>query len=159
MIERTLVLIKPDGVQRALSGEIINRFEKAGLKIVGLKMMWIDKEFSKKHYSEHIGKKFYEGLEKFITEGPLIAMVLEGVDAVKNVRRLVGSTAPNEAMPGTIRGDYAHVSYEYADKNGKSIKNLIHASGNKEDAEKEIDLWFAPEQLFEYKRADENHVF
>ena len=158
MLEQTLVLIKPDGVQRGLSGEIIHRFERVGLKIVGIKMFWVNKEFAKKHYKAHIDKPFYKGLEAMITEGPVIAMALEGVHAVELVRKMVGGTEPKSAAPGTIRGDYAHVSYEYADKKGIAIKNLIHASGNKEEAKIEIDLWFDKKELHSYKTVHEVHT-
>src|SRR3989344_2530614 len=110
MTERTLVLLKPDAVQRCLTGEIIQRFEKAGFKIVGMKMKWVDEKFAREHYAEHVQKPFYPGLEALITMGPTIAMVLEGVEAVHNVRKIVGATEPKGAVPGTIRGDYAHVS-------------------------------------------------
>ncbi len=159
MIERTLVLIKPDGVQRSLTGTVIGKFENAGLKIIGMKMVWVNTALSKKHYSDHIGKPFFTGLDKFIRSGPVVAMVLEGVEAIKNVRRIVGSTAPAEATPGTIRGDYAHHSYAYADKAGKSIANIIHASGDAKDAKKEVALWFDKKELHSYKRADEHIVF
>jgi nucleoside-diphosphate kinase len=159
MIERTLVLVKPDGVQRSLTGTVISKFENAGLKIVGMRMVWVNKSLSKKHYSDHIGKPFFPGLDEFIRSGPVIAMVLEGVEAIKNVRRIVGSTAPAEATPGTIRGDYAHHSYAYADKKGKSIANIIHASGDAKDAKKEVALWFDKKELHSYKRADEHIVF
>ena len=159
MIERTLVLIKPDGVERSLIGEIISRFEKVGLKVSGMKMMWVDKEFSKKHYSAHIGKPFYGGLEKFITSGPVVAIVLEGLHAVELVRKMVGGTEPKSATPGTIRGDYAHHSYEYTDKKGIAIKNLIHASGTKEEAEPEISLWFSERELYKFSTVHEPHVF
>ena len=138
MIERTLILLKPDCVQRGICGEIVSRFEKIGLKISGMKMVWVDRDFAKKHYKAHLGKDFYKGLENFIVEGPVIAVVLEGLHAVDLVRKTVGGTEPRTAAPGTIRGDYSHHSYEYTDKKGISIKNLIHASGNKEDAENEI---------------------
>jgi nucleoside-diphosphate kinase len=157
-IERTFVTIKPDGVQRGLTGEIIRRFDRAGLKIVAMRMLWIDKEFAKRHYKAHVDKKFYPGLEAMITEGPVVAIVLEGVNAIENVRRIVGPTEPKSAPPGTIRGDFAHISYEHADKENKAVKNVIHASGNKEDAEYEINLWFHPEEIHSYKRVDENHV-
>ncbi len=159
MIEKTLVVLKPDAVQRALVGKIIERFENVGLKIVALKMHWADKEFSKKHYSEHIGKPFYKGLEEFITEGPVIAMVIEGIHAIETVRKIVGSTEPKKALPGTIRGDFAHHSYDYADKNGIAIKNLIHASDSPETAKREIALWFKPEEIHTYKTVHEKHVF
>ena len=158
-IERSLVLIKPDGVQRTLSGEIIGRFEKVGLKIVGMKMTWIDRDFSKKHYDAHVAKPFYKGLEDYITEGPVIAMVLEGLHAIEIIRKMVGSTEPRKAQPGTIRGDFSHHSYEYTDPKGIAIKNLIHASGEKKDAEKEIKLWFKKEELHSYKTVHEKHVF
>ncbi len=158
MIERTLVLLKPDAVQRGLVGSIISRFENAGLKIVGMKMVWMTPEFSKKHYAEHINKPFYKSLEAFITEGPVVAYVLEGVHAVEIVRKMVGSTEPRKALPGTIRGDYAHLSYEYADKKGIAIKNLIHASDTIENAKKEVALWFSPEELHSYKAVWEGHT-
>jgi len=159
MITRSLILIKPDGVKRGLIGEIISRMEKPGLKVIGMKMVWIDEDFSKKHYSEHIGKDFYKGLEEFIVSGPIIAIVIEGVDAVKIVRKIVGDTDPQKAMPGTIRGDFAHHHVEYTNKRGKSIRNLIHASSNREEAEKEIHLWFNEEELHDYKISNEDHVF
>ncbi|MCD6590028.1 nucleoside-diphosphate kinase [Candidatus Woesearchaeota archaeon] len=159
MIERTLVLIKPDGVRRGLIGKIIMRFEDAGLKIVGMKMVWIDKDFAKKHYSEHVGKDFYSMLEEFITSGPVVAMVIEGVEAVEVVRKIVGPTEPKTAPPGTIRGDFAHHSARHADKHKKAVQNLIHASGTREEAEKEIALWFNPEEIHSYKTVHELHTF
>ncbi len=159
MIERTFVMLKPDAVQRQLVGRIMQRFEDAGLKIVGMKMKFIDEEFSKKHYKDHVDKPFFKGLDEFVREGPVIAIVIEGINAIENVRRIVGSTEPKSAMPGTIRGDFAHVSYAYADEKGKAVKNLIHASGNKEDAEYEINLWFKPEEIHTYNTVHERHVF
>jgi len=159
MIERTLVLLKPDTVQRALVGNIINRFENAGLKIVGIKMVWVDKDFSKKHYSDHVGKAFYKGLEEFITQGPVIAMAIEGIEAIDTIRKMVGSTEPKKAQPGTIRGDFAHHSYAYADKKGIAIKNLIHASDSAKSAKKELELWFKKSELHTYKTVHEMHVF
>ena len=158
MIERTLVLLKPDAVQRALIGKVIQRFENVGLKIVGMKMVWIDKNFSKKHYSAHVEKKFYSGLENMITEGPVIAMVLEGLHSVELVRKMVGSTEPRTAQPGTIRADFAQHSYEYTDSKGKAIKNLVHASGNIKEAKQEVELWFKPEELHIYKTVHDIHV-
>ncbi len=153
--ERTLVLIKPDGVIRSLVGKIISRFEDAGLKIIGMKMQWIDEDFAKKHYREDIAQKHGErvrnDLIKYIKEGPVIAMVFEGVEAINITRKIVGSTYPNEAVPGTIRGDFAHISKDYANTNQITVRNLIHASGNKEDAEIEIPLWFKEEELHSYK--------
>jgi nucleoside-diphosphate kinase len=158
-IERSLVLIKPDGVQRSITGEIIERFEKVGLKIVGMKMVWVDKEFAKVHYKAHVDKPFYPGLEAMITEGPVIAMVLEGLHAVELVRKIVGPTEPRTAAPGTIRGDFAHHSYEHTDAKGIAIKNLVHASGNVKEANVEIGLWFKDNEMHTYKTVHEMHVF
>lgn len=158
MMERTLILIKPDGVERGLIGEILSRFERVGLKIIGMKMVWIDKEFSKKHYAAHVEKQFYKGLEAFIVSGPVVAMVLEGIEAVDLVRKLVGATEPKSSAPGTIRGDYAHHSYGYADKKGIAIRNLIHASGSKEDAKAEVALWFTAKELHSYTTVHEKHT-
>ena len=157
-IQQTLVLIKPDGVQRGLIGEILKRFEQRGLKIVGMKMVHIDKDFSKKHYIELLGKKFYKGLEDYITSGPVIAIVVEGVEAIENVRKIVGETESKSASLGTIRGDFSHVSYSYADKKGIAIKNLIHASGNEKDAKKELGLWFSINEIHDYKRSEDEHI-
>ena len=158
-MEKTLVLIKPDGVERALAGEILTRFEKVGLKIAGVKMVWVDKEFSQKHYSAHVEKPFYAGLENFITSGPVIALCLQGLHAVELVRKLVGPTEPKSAASGTIRGDYSHHSYAYTDQKGIAIKNLIHASGEIEEAEQEVALWFTPEELHDYNSVHEKHTF
>jgi len=158
VIERTFVLIKPDGVYRGLIGEIIKRFEQRGLKIIGLKMVWIDREHAEKHYEEHKDKFFFEGLVDYITEGPVVAMVLEGANAVENVRKIVGSTEPKKSLPGTIRGDFAHLSYERADSVGKPMKNLIHASDSVESAQREIKLWFDKKEIHSYKLPYEEHV-
>lgn len=158
MIERTLVLLKPDAVKRGLIGEIIKRFEKVGLKIVGMKEVLIDQEFSKQHYKAHVEKPFYKGLEEFITEGPVIAIALEGIHAIELVRKIVGPTEPRKAPPGTIRGDFSHHSYAYTDGKGIAIKNLIHASGDKDDAEKEVKLWFKDEELHSYETNHDKHV-
>ena len=159
MIERSLVIVKPDGVERGLVGEILRRFEAAGLKIVGMKMVWIDKKFAEQHYRAHKSKSFFKELVEFITEGPVVAIVLEGVHAVDNIRRLVGSTSPHEAAPGTIRGDLAHISMAYASKKGLGGKNVVHASGSKSEADEEIRLWFTKEELHSYSTVDEKHVF
>jgi len=152
--ERTLVLIKPDGVKRNLIGEVIKRFENAGLKIIGMKMLWVTEELGKKHYREDIAKKYGErirnNLLKYVREGPVVAMVLEGVEAITITRKLVGTTYPSESLPGTIRGDYAHISKDYANANEMSVRNLIHASGNQEDAKIEVPLWFKPAELHSY---------
>lgn len=160
--ERTLVLIKPDGVRRNLIGKIITRFEDAGLKIVGMKMVWADESFARKHYGDDLdirykdvelkyGRNVRNELVKYITEGPIISMVLEGIDAVKVTRKIVGSTYPNESPAGTIRGDFAHISKDYANTNNIMVRNLIHASGNPEEAKTEINVWFTPKELHSYK--------
>ena len=159
MIERTLVIVKPDGVERMLVGEIIRRFENTGMKLVGVKMAWIDKKFAEKHYGAHRSKAFVKELVDFITEGPVVAFVVEGVHAVDNVRRLVGPTSPHEAAPGTIRGDFAHLSMAYASKKGLGGKNVIHASGSKKEADDEINLWFRKDELYSYTTVHEKHVF
>jgi nucleoside-diphosphate kinase len=159
MIQQTLVLVKPDGVARGLSGEIIKRFEQRGLKIVGLKMVKVDSNFSQRHYAAHTDKDFYKHLERYIISGPVVAMIIEGVDAIENIRKLCGATESKSALPGTIRGDFTHVSYNYADKKGLPVKNVIHASGNLEDAEKEIALWFSIDEIHSYKRTSDEHVF
>jgi nucleoside-diphosphate kinase len=159
LIQRTLVLLKPDAVQRTIMGNIITRFENAGLKIVGMKMVWVDSDFSKKHYSAHVEKPFYKGLEDFITVGPVVALAIEGVESIETVRKMVGSTEPKKAQPGTIRGDFAHHSYDYADRKGIAIKNLIHASDSPESAAKELNLWFKEKEIHTYKTVHETHVF
>ena len=155
--ERTLVLIKPEGVIRQLTGKIISRFEDAGLKIIGLKMIWADKEVAKKHYREDIAQKYgeevRERLLEHITEGPVLAIVLEGPDGIAVTRKLVGSTYPNEALPGTIRGDFGHVSKLYANAKETSVRNFVHASANPEDAQVEIPLWFTEDEFHSYKTA------
>jgi len=141
-MERTLVLVKPDGVQRGLIGEILARFERKGLKVVGLRMLDVSRPMAEQHYAVHAGKHFYDGLVEFITSGPVAAIALEGPDAIATVRRLVGKTMPNEAEPGTIRGDLGI----------SGLRNLIHASDAPETATAELDLWFADE-LVDYQRA------
>jgi len=157
-VKRTLVLVKPDGVQRSIVGKIIQRFEDVGLKIVGMKMVWVDSEFSKNHYAEHVEKNFYPALEAMITMGPVVAMVLEGVEAIELVRKMVGATEPKSAQPGTIRGDFAHVSYGYADSKGLGVKNVIHASADEKDAAKEVSLWFNDDELHTYTTVHDAHI-
>ncbi|MBI2108377.1 nucleoside-diphosphate kinase [Candidatus Woesearchaeota archaeon] len=159
MIERSLIIIKPDGVQRSLVGEIIRRFENTGLKIIGMKMVWADRKFAEEHYKAHKAKPFFKDVVDFITEGPIVALAVQGVHAVDNVRKLVGSTSPHEAMPGTIRGDFAHLSMKYASEKGSGGKNIIHASGSQKEAEQEIKLWFKKNELHSYKTVHEMHVF
>ena len=142
MTERTLVLVKPDGVQRQLVGRIISRFEERGLRLVGLKMVSVDRDLAERHYAVHRGKPFFEGLVAFITSSPLVAMVLEGPAAIGMVRTMVGATRPNEAGPGTIRGDLAI----------EMGQNLVHASDGAETAATEISIWFTPTELVDYER-------
>lgn len=137
MAERTLIFVKPDGVKRGLVGEILNRFERKGLKLVGLKMIKVTPEQARKHYEEHVEKPFYPELEEFILSGPIAAMVLEGADAVTMTRLMIGKTKHTEAAPGTIRGDLAFSTTE----------NLIHGSDSPERAEVEIANFFKPEEL------------
>ena len=192
--EKTVVLIKPDGVKRGLIGEVITRFEKMGLKIKALKMVWVDKEMAQKHYPESrtelmaaIGKKTLDTYAKygrdpkeefanldpvaigkmvnkwnidFITSGPVIAILLEGIHAIDNVRMLAGHTLPVFATPGTIRGDYSIDSPALANVKGRAVHNIIHASGNTEEAKYEEQLWFRKQDIVDnYKRTDEEVMF
>lgn len=160
-IERTLVLFKPDTVQRGLVGEILSRFERVGLKIVGTKMIAPDKDHYYHHYESigqmitRRGQQAFDVTLEMMVQGPVIAMVFEGVEAVALVRKLVGGTEPKSALPGTIRGDFSHMSFEYADGKKKGIPNLIHASGDPEEAEKEIGHWFSDDEIYSYERASE----
>ncbi|HEX3428968.1 MAG TPA: nucleoside-diphosphate kinase [Candidatus Limnocylindrales bacterium] len=142
MNERTLVLIKPDGVQRLLAGRILARYEDRGLKVVGLKMLHVDRELAERHYAIHREKPFFESLVDFITSAPLIAAVLDGPNAIAVVRAMNGATRPHEAAPGTIRGDFAL----------ETAQNLVHASDSPENATGEIALWFQSTELFDYER-------
>jgi len=144
-MERTLVLLKPDAVQRRLVGRIISRFEDKGLKIVGMKLMQVTRELAERHYAEHREKPFFSELVSFITSSPIVAMVVEGPGAIDEVRRLMGKTDPREAAPGTIRGDY-----------GLSItQNLVHGSDSPESAAREIPIFFSEGELLDYSMADE----
>jgi len=156
--ERTLVVLKPDAVVRGLAGRIIQRFEDASLKIIGMKMREMDADFARKHYfdlEERLGSAVYTATAAFMQRGPVIAFVLEGEDAVATVRKIVGTTYPNEAQPGSIRGDFAHQSKAVAATTGKAVANLVHASGNREEAHYEVSLWFDKTELFEYKNLAE----
>jgi nucleoside-diphosphate kinase len=141
-MQRTLVLAKPDAVQRGLIGEILARFERKGLKVVGLRLLAVPREMAETHYAVHAGKHFYAGLVDFITSGPVAAIALEGPDAIAVVRRMVGKTMPNEADPGTIRGDLGI----------SGLRNLIHASDAPETADAELELWFGEGSIAEYER-------
>src|SRR5574342_352431 len=183
MIERTLVLLKPDAVQRALVGEILTRFERPGFKIVGLKMCYATKDVAGKHYaddeawltsvgekmkkayeakgqkiaesSKAIGQRIRQQLIDFITMSPTVAVVLEGHDVINKVRTIVGDTALSKAAPGTIRGDFAFDSYGLADQSGRPIQNLIHASDSTESSKREIGIWFKNDEIHPYQRVDE----
>jgi nucleoside-diphosphate kinase len=151
MIERTFVMVKPDGVQRGLVGEVISRLEERGLKLVAAKFTQIDRDLAEDHYGEHEGKPFFEGLVEFITSGPVMAMVWEGQDATRQVRRMMGATDPAEAAPGTIRGDL-----------GLDLgRNVIHGSDHEDPGanEREIDLFFEESELVGYDRIDEAWLY
>ena len=146
--QRTLVLVKPDGVHRGLIGEIIARLEKRGLKLVAMEFRHITKEFAEEHYAAHRGKPFFNGLVKYITAAPLVAMVWEGSNAIQAVRQTVGATNPLEAAPGTIRHDLSILT----------SRNLIHASDSVESAEAEIKHWFKEENIFPWERDHEEWI-
>jgi nucleoside-diphosphate kinase len=160
-IERTLVLLKPDAVARGLVGKILSRFEDALLKIVAVKMVDMDAELNRQHYfdlEERFGPGVYNAVAAFMETGPVVALVLEGVEAVAVVRKLVGATYPDQAMPGTIRGDYAHQSKAYANANGLAVANLVHASANAEEAKREIDVWFNERDMHKYQTVAEKYI-
>jgi nucleoside-diphosphate kinase len=142
-MERTLVLVKPDGVQRGLAGEIIGRLERTGMQITGMKLMQISAELAATHYGEHKGKPFYDGLVGFITSSPVVALCLEGPSAISTTRKIMGSTNPADSAPGTIRGDF-----------GVDMgRNIIHGSANEDDAAREVSLFFNDSELTSYDRA------
>jgi nucleoside-diphosphate kinase len=148
-MQRTFVMIKPDGVQRRLIGQVIRRFERAGLTIVAMKFLQVPRELAAKHYAVHVDKPFYENLIFHITSGPVVAMVVEGPNAVGRVRTLVGSTNPQESAPGTIRGDFCqHIG-----------RNIIHASDGEETARQEISLWFSPDEIVTYTPDDHRWIY
>jgi len=186
--ERTLVIIKPDGIQRSLIGEITKRFEQSGLKLIGLKMIVPKPDFIEKHYlvnpewKKITGEKTIESykkkgkkpphedplkvtdivlnnLKKYMSSGPVIVMVWQGVHAVGIVRKLIGGTEPLSSDIGTIRGDFTIDSYEISDLDGRAVRNLVHASGNMEEAEKEITLWFKPKELINYRLVQEQILY
>lgn len=164
-MERTLIILKPDAVQRGIVGEILSRFEKVGLKLVGMKMLFPPKEHYHHHYEtigqviSRRGQDVFDVTVDFMMEGPVIAVVLEGIEAVSLVRKMVGTTEPKSAAPGTIRGDFTHMSFDYANKVSKStIPNVIHASGDEAEAQLEIQHWFSESELYDYETVDERHV-
>ena len=148
-MERTYLMVKPDGVQRGLCGEIVSRFEKKGLKLIAMKLMIIPKDVAENHYGEHKGKKFYDSLISYITSGPVLAMVWEGENAVAICRNMMGKTNPAESAPGTIRGDYGMVTG----------LNIIHGSDSVESAEREIKIFFKPEELVSYDRTADRWTY
>ena len=183
MKERTLILLKPDAVQRAIIGELLGRFEKTGLKIIGLKMVQADTKMAGDHYftdeewlksvgakakksfeskgvkvdktEKELGENVRNMLLTFLTSSPTVACCLEGHGAIDKIRQLIGSTAPSQALPGTIRGDYSLDSYQLADAKGRAIANLVHASDSVANANREIKIWFSEKDLCPYERADE----
>jgi len=190
--ERTVVLVKPEGVILGLIGDIISRFEKRGLKIIALKMVWPTKEHVDEHYPSHnewfqsvgsrtkeffknkninarehfgtdddieIGRQVKGWLADHLTSGPVVAFIIEGMHAINVVRKIVGHTYPVEALPGTIRGDFSVDTPSAANVEKRAVKNIVHASGNADEAAHEIEHWFAPEEIHDYKRADENIMF
>lgn len=148
-MEKTLVLVKPDGVQRGLTGEIIKRLENRGLRLIAAKFILVDDKLAKKHYEVHVGKPFFDGLIRYITSGPVMAMVWEGPQAVAAVRQTMGATRPTEAAPGTIRHDYAL----------EVGRNLTHASDSPENAEIEISIWFKPEEIVSWERSVDPWIY
>src|SRR3989338_6371885 len=175
MKEKTLVLVKPDAVQRGLVGEIVSRFERTGIKLIAMKMVYASKELAGKHYADdeewlksvgekaakaaqergdklketpiEFGRKIRNQLMDYVAMSPIVALVLEGHNAVLTVRKIIGSTSPEHAQPGTIRGDYSHETYVLADTKGRPIQNLLHASGSATEAERELKVWFTPKEL------------
>ncbi len=163
-IQRTLVVCKPDAVQRGIVGEILQRFERVGLKIVGMKMVMPDEELYEKHYEE-IGKMITRRGEQtfkynlaYMMTGPVVAICLEGVEAVPLVRKIVGPTEPKSAEMGTIRGDYSHMSFGYSDAKGTGVPNLVHASGSVDEAKQEVALWFKENELYDYSDLNEKYT-
>ncbi len=154
-LQRTLILLKPDTLDRGIIGEIITRFERVGAKIVGMKLLTSPKDTAMKHYTEELAQRRGEVIRQrmidMLTSGPIVALVLEGIEMVEVARKMVGATEPKSAAPGTIRGDYTHVSYVYADDKKIGIFNLIHASASPEEGEAEINVWFKPEELVKHK--------
>lgn len=163
-IERTLVVLKPDTIQRGIVGEIITRFERAGLKIVAMKMVAPDEEHFHKHYEgiskliSRWGEDIYNVTLSQLTEAPVIAIVIEGIEAVEHVRKMVGKTDPKDSMPGTIRGDYTHITRAYTNPRGATLPNILHASGDADEARQELALWFDENELYEYTTATESVV-
>ncbi|MBI2068920.1 MAG: nucleoside-diphosphate kinase [Candidatus Yanofskybacteria bacterium] len=153
-LERTLVLLKPDTINRGVVGEILQRFERIGAKMIGMKLLVSTKDTAMKHYREDIAERYGQHIRdtmvNMLTSGPVIAVVWEGIGIIEVIRKMVGATYPALAAPGTIRGDFAHVSKDYANSKGIGVFNLIHASATPEEAKIEIDVWFKPEELVQH---------
>src|SRR5690606_31331292 len=148
-MEKTFIMVKPDGVQRNLIGEIVSRFEKKGYQLVAAKLMQVSKDLAEKHYAEHREKPFFQELVDFITSGPVFAMVWQGEGVIATARQMMGKTNPQEALPGTIRGDF-----------GLTVgKNVIHGSDSPESAEREIDLWFNEDEILDYKKTGDEWLY
>lgn len=163
-MEKTLVLLKPDALRRGKIGPVLSRFEEAGLKIAAMKMVQTDLELAGKHYTyEDIalrhGEDVRNRLMKFICSAPVVALIIEGISAIEVVRKICGDTEPRKALPGTIRGDFCHHSYARCSEKEQSIRNMVHASANKEDAERELALWFEDSEILNYSRNDEAEHF
>ncbi|MFT4311927.1 MAG: nucleoside-diphosphate kinase [Candidatus Woesearchaeota archaeon] len=187
MIEQTLILLKPDAVQRGLIGEIITRFERCGLKLVAMKMAYPDEKLAGDHYiadenwletvgekqrknyklkgmsieqsNKELGLTVRKSLIDFLRLSPVVALVLEGHNAILHVRKLVGDTSPEQSAPGTIRGDYSFDTYQLADTSKRALQNLIHASSSQDDAKREIGLWFTNQEIHSWKRIDEELLY
>ncbi|QMU99238.1 nucleoside-diphosphate kinase [Borrelia sp. A-FGy1] len=160
LIQKTLCIIKPDGVRRGLIGNVIARFERAGLKIVATKIVLVDRKTAEKHYlyndiAIRHGEIVWKSLINFIMSSPVFAFVIEGIESIEVVRKLCGSTEPKTASPGTIRGDFSYHSFKYANEKKFSIYNIIHSSANVADALREIPIWFKENEIVTYKRDDE----
>lgn len=148
-MERTLIIVKPDGVQRGLTGEIIARFERRGLRIIGMKFLQVSRELAEKHYADHVGKPFFAGLVDYITSAPVVVMALEGTNAIAAARKTIGATKPNEADAGTIRGDFAL----------EIGRNLVHGSDSPENGVKEVANFFSEDELVSWNRATDTWIF
>lgn len=163
-VEQTLIVFKPDAVMRGVVGEILSRFERVGLKIVGTKMLRPDYDHYYHHYETigkvvtRRGKEIFDVTLDMMNEGPVIAMVLEGIEAVEVVRKMVGATEPKSALPGTIRGDYSHISFTHANAENIATPNIIHASGDSEEAKQEISHWFSENELYDYETVHEHYT-
>jgi nucleoside-diphosphate kinase len=163
-MQQTLVIYKPDAVQRGIVGEIMTRFENAGFKIVGIKMIEPDYDHYHQHYEgigtlkTRKGDEIFEATLASMQEGPVIAMVIEGVEAVETVRKMVGATEPKAALPGTIRGDYAHATFGQASSTGKGVANIVHASADADEAKKEVKHWFKDSELYTYSVVHEYYT-